>query len=273
MRRDNVHRPASRLMVLVWFLLSASVHAQDFKIRNYSVGYRVFEINSVGNNPLTITHLLKDPGSYKNFIDKLSYNGLYGGGGFQNVRHYYVNIELEKNGQSRFWKKYSLQTGLFITNPLENKGGALENQNYVAAPGDTTLYIDTYSQVHKQQFAGANVGLNRRLRLSSKLVFITGLHLQGSIAFVHYYQQQWDSSTVKQGIRQTKTTKLPDLQAKNFFQWQAMVPFGLELNVYKGQIFIRLEGDIGIIRGRYRPRLNTLEEAHGAGLWFLYKMK
>jgi len=72
---------------------------------------------------------------------------------------------------------------------------------------------------------------------------------------VHRYKQQWDSSTFtpQQGLN-TRTTILPDFKGKNFFQWQLMVPLALEYELYKKQLFLRLEADAGIVGSRLRPK-------------------
>jgi hypothetical protein len=134
------------------------------------------------------------------------------------------------------------------------------------------MHDNRYSLVKNQQFFGGQVGINRRLNISSRLKAIIGLHIQGSIALVHYYQQQWDSSTYSssQGGK-THTTSLPDLQGKNFFQWQIMLPLGLEYPIYQRKLFLRLEVYIGIVGGRYRPKDFSDNEAHGVGLSIIFQ--
>jgi hypothetical protein len=264
-----------RASILFFFVFSTVCSkAQHFQLKNYGAGYRMFEINSVGNSPLTIAPFLKDPLPYQAYINSIQYNGLYGNPGIEILRNYYLTAEWDKNSpESRFWKKHTIQLELLVSNRLRKDNMALLNERFVVSPNDTTLFRDTYSLVQKQQFFGAGIGLNRRIKISNKLQFLTGLHLQGSLALVHHYHQQWDSSSYHHQTRTTKTTILTDLKGKNFFQWQAMIPLGIEISVYKKTIFLRAELEAGIVGSRYRKSNFSKKEAHGVGLWVIYQLR
>lgn len=263
------------LFSLTLIVLITNVHAQHFRIKNYSAGGRVFEISGVGNNPTTIAHLLKDPATYKNYLNSIEYNSISGNPGIQIFRNYYINAELYKNTPlSRFWKRYSIQVGFLLSNKLAKDGMAVSNQKFVYTSLDTTLYFNQYSLVQTQQFIGVNVGLNRRFRISNKLSFLTGLHFQESFTIAHKYKNQWDSTIfILPDNRNTKTTRYSDLKGKHFFQWQAMIPLALELDMYRKQFFIRLEVAAGIIRSQYRSKNFAASEAHGAGVWLIYQRR
>lgn len=262
----------NKLLFLLFFTINAN--AQHLKIKYYSVGYRIFEFTAVGSAPTNIASLLKDPVTYQKYLNTIDYNSFWGNPGPITLQNFYINAEWYKNNpSSRFWKKYTLQTGFLFTNRISRSAGAIGDESFYYTP-DTPRHIYKYSLIQNQRFFGVNAGLNRRIRISKKLQFVTGLHGQASFAMVHHYKQQWDSSTFtpEQGLK-TKTTKLPDFKGKNFFQWQVMVPLGLEYELYKKQFFLRLEVDAGIIGGRYRPKSFSYMEAHGAGLWFIYQRR
>lgn len=259
------------LIFLLLVFLNIVSEAQRLKIKNYSIGYRAFEIDAVGNNPSAIAPFLKDSWTYKNYINQIQYNSVYGNPGVQILRDYFINMDLQKISESRFWKKNTIQLGLFLSNQLRKDNMALANDRFVISPNDTTLFSDKYSIAQKQQFAGVNVGFNRRIQLSKQLQFITGFHLQGGIAFLHEYSQRWDSSFYRRQVWTTRTFFLPDLKGKNFFQWRAMIPLGLELNVYKQEFFVRAEFDLGIVGDPFRKEAFTKREAHGYGIWLIYQ--
>lgn len=257
---------------LLFFIIFANLNlCAQIKIKNYSAGYKVFYIDGVGNNPTTIASIMKDPVAYQDFLNRTQYNGLSGGGGIQDLKTFYFNTELYKAGSlSNFWKKYSIQTGVLLSSKLVKNGLAVERRDY--SPNDSTLYINTYSLVQKQQFLGANLGVNRRFTLSKKILFVLGFQYQASFAFFHRYGQRLDSSSVSPANgRVNKTTVLPDLNAKNFYQWQAMIPFGLEWQTWQKQFAIRFEGEAGLIGSRYRPKRGTYPQAWGLGFWLIYK--
>ncbi|HEV8083316.1 MAG TPA: hypothetical protein VGP55_08955 [Chitinophagaceae bacterium] len=244
--------------------------AQHLRFENISLGYKVFYIDGVGNNPTTIAALMKDHVSYQNFLSSLNYNGIFGNPEIQALKTFYINTEIFKeNTFSHFWRKYRVQTGFLITNKLEKKGLGVERRDYSAA--DSTLTINSYSLVQNQKFLGVTAGLNRRIKISNKLNFLIGLHFQASFALQHYYQQQLDSFSINNSGRFSSSTQLPDRKGKNFFQWQAIVPFGLEVDIYKKQFYVRAEGDAGIIGSRYRPKNSYKNQAWGIGLATIYR--
>jgi len=255
-------------------ILSASVKAQKWEIENYNVGYRISEVDAVGNNPTTIAWLLKKPEAYQRYLNTITYNSLFGNPEILLYQTFYMNAEWhKKNASSRFWKKYRLQTGLLLTQRITQEAGAIGNEGYLSLLS-RAYYINMYALTKNQQFFGANAGLNRRFGITKKLKFLIGLHAQGSIAVVHYYQQRLDSSTFTPGVGwNKKTTSLPDLKGKNFFQWQVMAPLGLEYAFLKNRFFFRYELAPGVIGSRYRPKGFGSNEAHAAGIFIAYKPK
>jgi hypothetical protein len=266
-----------KTFVIIFFLAifhSIDVKAQDWKIKSYSAGLRIFEVTSVGNTPFTITPLLKDPVSYQNYLNTLTTNILYGNPQIMRLQTLYINSEWQKdNALSRFWKKTTIQAGLLLTKRISQSAGSIGNEMFVTSP-DTVLYRNMFSLTKNQQFFGANMGLNRRFTISKKISFLTGFHAQGSFAFVHHYQQSLDSITYKlRTERIIKSTNLPNLKGKTFFQWQLMIPLGLEFEFVKNKFLIRMELNAGIIGSNYRPKTDNAKEAHGAGIWLIYKPK
>ena len=163
-----------------------------------------------------------------------------------------------------------MQTGFFISNRLVKGNMGFESERYVVSPTDTAFYLEQYLIVQQQQFVGANFGLNKRIRISNKLQFLTGLHFQGSVAFKHNYYHQWDSSVSRNQTWSHTITTLPDLKGKNFFQWMGIIPLGLEMDVYHKMVFLRAEFDVGIVEDRYRVNPSK-KETNGFGFWIIYQ--
>jgi len=255
-------------------LIIGQLSAQKFQLKNYSVGIRIFEQNDVGNNPLTITAFLKDPVAYQQQVNNFQYNGLRGDPGISVVKNYYINTEWYKpTAEPRFWKKYSLQMGLQVSQLISQPTGSLSNQ-YVTFLPDTVIHKTEYSLSRRVQFVGLNAGLNRRYRLGKKVQLLAGLHLQGGFALLHKYYPQTDNSTITikngTGKRQHFITSEPALKGTNYFQWQAMVPLGIEVALYQNRLFARAEVMPGFIKNRYRT-VASKKEAHGAGIWLIYQ--
>jgi hypothetical protein len=265
-------KPTAFAVILVLLFAADGVFAQKLSVKNYSLSYRVFEMDGVGNNPTTIGPLLENPVSYKKFLDTLQYNSLWGHPGIQNLHTFYFAVEWKKDpALSRFWKKYSIQTGILFTTKSVMSAGAIGNQTASFSP-DTVVHDDRYTFTKNQQFLGLQLGVNRRFNMAKHLQFFTGLHFQGSIAIVHYYQQQLDNSTWTSGGGWTiKTTPLPDLEGKNFFQWQLMIPLGLEYAIVKNRFFIRGELDLGIVGSQFRTKSFAGSETHGFGCSLIYQ--
>lgn len=246
----------------------SSINRPRLKLKSYSIGYRIFELNTAVGEPRTLVPLMKNPVAYRNFINTLQHNSITGNGGYGAFHNVFINAEVVKNSpESRFWKKHAVQSGVFISNRLVSEGSTLENRH--VSP-DTTFYYDRYRLKQHLQFLGLNAGLNRRSRLSNKLQFVVGLHLQGAVAVVHSYQHHLDSSTFKSGRGwQSNITQLADAKGTCFLQWQAFVPLGLEIAVYKRQIFIRADFNAGVVGRSYRTNGLRFQESHGGGLWVI----
>ena len=259
------------IFIFIVSVFPFAVKAQGWKIKSYNVGYRIFEVNAVGNNPTTIAPLLKEPEAYKRYLGTITNNSLYGNPEVLQLHTIYLNAELEKiKPLSGFWKKYTLEAGLLLTTRIRQEAGAIGDEGYLY-PTDTLKHRNMYSLTKNQQFLGANAGVNRRFIISKKLNFLIGLHAQGSFAVVHNYQQRWDSSTYTPSRGwNTKSSELGKLKGKNFFQWQLLVPLGLEYEFVKKRFFIRLELDAGIVGSNYRPKNFAAKEAHGAGISLIY---
>lgn len=260
------------IFILLISVRCTGIKAQEWKIKSYNIGYRIFEVNSVGNNPTTIAPLLKEPAAYQRYLNTITNNTLHGNPGVLPLRIMYINGEWQKdNPLLRFWKKYTLQAGLLLTERIRQGAGAIGEQDVRFSP-DTVIHMNMYSLTKIQQFFGANAGLNRRFTVSKKFRFLLGIQAQGSFALVHRYQQRWDSSRyTPSGGWTNKRSQLPDLKGKNFFEWQVMIPLGLEYAFNQEKFCIRFELEPGIIGSRYRRKSITAREAHGAGLWLAYK--
>ncbi|OGX82314.1 hypothetical protein [Hymenobacter glacialis] len=264
-------------------VLALPANAQGLKLKNYNIGYRLFEMESALGTPLSLGRFLQDPYTYQQFLDGIDYTRLSGGGGaYQWVPMLYLTAEFHRPAAaSRFWRNHTVQAGLVLSNRIELSGLSIGNDEFLLSPGsqtDFTYKTNVYSLVQQQQFVGATLGLNRRFRLVNRLHFLTGLHGQGSVAVVHGYTPQWDSTTlvVQNGQvlrRERKTTQLPYLKGKNYFQWQLFIPIGLEVAVYKQEVFVRLEADFGIRGNQFRSKELAALETHGVGLWLTYQPK
>lgn len=262
------------IIILLLLILPIVVKAQGWQIKSYNIGYRIFEVSAVGNNPTTIAPLLKEPDAYQRYLNTINYNSVYGNPGFFPLHTFYVNAEWQKyNSFSSFWKKHTLQAGVLLTSRISQRAGTIGDESHLYS-ADTTSHRYMYSLNKIQQFAGANAGVNRQFKSFKRFQLFAGIQAQGSFAIVHHYQQRWDSSTFRpsRGWNE-RTTHLSNLEGKNFFQWQVMLPIGVEYMLYKERFFIRLEVVPGIIGSRYRPKLNSAREAHSAGIWLVCKPK
>lgn len=255
--------------------LNLTAHAQKgFYIKKLSAGYRISEINAIGTNPFNISPLLKNPAAYNQFLNQFIYNGYGGSPGPQTVHTFYIKAEIYKNRRYGFWKHIYLQTGLFITNQLPTTAGGLEHI-YLQDSTNITYSKTTYSLKHNTQYFGINLGINRTTKLAKRLNSTIGLQVQGGIALIHYYQQFLDSSLLRVSVANWETLysqQLPTLQGKHYFQWQIMLPLGIEYEVWKQRLTIRIEIAPAYIRSRYRDKSFAAGEAHAAGLWFIYKL-
>ena len=249
---------------------------KGFYFKKLSVGYRISEIEAIGRNPFEVSPLLRDASSYDQFLHDFTYNGYGGNPGPQTVHTFYLNAGLYKPHSYGFWKHFYLQTGLFITNQLRTTAGGLDNISLQDSTPDNITYSKTiYSLYHNTQYFGINLGLNRTTKLAKRLQSTIGLEVQGSVALKHYYKPFLDSGLLRISVGHYETVlneQLPTLQGKHYFQWQIMLPLGIEYEIWKEKFTIRAEVAPAYVHCRYRNKSFAAGEAHAAGLWFIYNL-
>lgn len=263
----------SFLLTSISLALIPGLCAQQRIIKNYSAGFRIFEYSLGGNDITNLAPQLKEPIGYLNYLKTIPYNSLHGHTSIAYLNNFYINLELQgRDSASQFWKKHSIPVGIVFTNRLSRSAGTIENNQSYIVP-DTIIRISSYSVTEQIQFIGLNTGINRRFKLSRNLNFLTGFQVQAGVAAVHKYEQHSDSSIYQPSVgwRRFSTSNLPDLAGKNYFMWQAMIPLGLEVNLYKQQFFIRMEAILGIVVASTPQKNNINGEAHAIGIWLVYQ--
>ena len=267
------------IYLLLFSLLTVNLIAYSqngFYFKKLSAGYRISEIEAIGRNPFEVSPLLRDARNYDQFLHEFTYNSYGGSPGPQTVHTFYVNAELYKTHGYGFSEHFYLQTGLFITNQLHTTAGDLENIYLQdSTPDNITYSKTTYSLYHYTQYFGINLGINRTTKLAKRLQSTIGLEVQGSVALKHNYKQFLDSSLLRLSVGHYETVihkQLPTLQGRHYFQWQIMLPLGIEYEIWKQKFTIRAEVAPAYVHCRYRNKSFAAGEAHSAGLWFIYNL-
>src|SRR5687768_10368044 len=125
--------------------LSYDLCAQQFKVRSYSVGYRLFEMEDYGNNPFNISPILKDPQAYTNYLNTIRYTVFSANPAPVRLNMFYFNAEFHKSGSTgKFWKNHKLQAGFVLSTRRKTLVGSLDTRQYVTSP-DTAVYDDSYT--------------------------------------------------------------------------------------------------------------------------------
>lgn len=263
-----------RLTTLVMFVTPLAMQAQPgWRVKGYGLGYKVFEIDLKGNNLSSVEPYVKNRDAYQQLVGPVlaSSNSFWGDPGVGHLKTVYANVELQKKDpQTRFAKQFSVQAGLLLTTTSRRPTG---RAGFVSsyANVDTPITSNTLALVNHQQLAGANIGLNWRAKILRHLNFVTGLHVQGSFTIKGYYAPSFDSSVYRPATGWiTKSVAQPKIDATQYFQWQAMIPLGLELELYKQQLLLRAEAYLGWLGDRYRTTRYD-REAHGIGFWLIYQ--
>jgi hypothetical protein len=252
------------LFILLFTFNQGVIYAQKFSIQSVQFGYRIYEMNPVGNNPYTIPELLKDPEAYQEMISQYEVDGFNGGAGIQVPKQYYINVELG-NKDSKFWSKHSLQAGFFVGSQLF-KRMSLTNTDVNHA--DSSYVTEYYYFTQNQRFVGLNLGLRRRITLSKNFNFMIGLEAEGRATVQHNYTQQKESIFLSNTDSEITYQNLPSFKGKMITQGHVMLPFGFEF-VHKS-ISLRAEGFIGILDDKYRSSI-MMKEGHGLSFWIGYR--
>jgi hypothetical protein len=257
--------------LLAFTTFSFQAKSQAFSLRNYTISYRWFEANAFGNNPTTVGPLLKDQAAYDRQFKTITWNALAGDPGISDLHTIYLGADWKVNRQdSRFWKKTSIQTAIEFTTPVKGGAGNVSNSSF--GYSDTSKHYDyRYELARQRQYAGLMLGLLKRSRMSNRFNFTWGVNTQLSLCIAHVYHQQFDTVTYTPATGWvSRVTKLPDLKGKNFLQWQAYVPLGIEFLAYKDILSIRAEFLAGVVGNRFMGRGYDAREANGFGLSVSY---
>lgn len=239
-------------------------YAQKLSIQSLQLGYRMYDIGQ-GITPYTIPKFIKEPEAYQTMIDSYETDGYSGGGLRSAPKQYYINIELG-NKDSKFWSKYSLQTGLSIGSRLSSRT-ALNNLKVNYA--DESYVQEYYYFTQNQRFVGTNLGLRRRFGLSKNFNFLVGIETEVRFSVEHNYTQQKESifsSNLSEGGITYQT--LRSFKGKQIIQGHVMLPIGFEF-AHKS-ISLRAEGFIGFLDDRFRSDYGYYEHA-GLSFWLGYR--
>ena len=252
------------ILVLLFACVQSLSLAQKLSVQSVQLGYRMYDIGQ-GITPYTIPKFIKEPEAYQNMIDSYETDG-YSAGGLRSVpKQYYINVELG-NKESKFWSKYSLQTGVSIGSRLSSKT-ALSNLKVNYA--DQSYVQEHYYFTQNQRFVGANLGLRRRFGLLKNFNFLVGLETEARVSVEHNYTQQKESlfsSSVSEGGITYQT--LRSFEGKQIVQAHIMLPVGFEF-AYKS-ISLRTEGFIGFLNDRFSSDYGYYEHA-GLSFWVGYR--
>lgn len=262
-----------RSLLFTFVLLITFNHAngQLLKIKDYGFSYRIYESSLIGNNPMTLHKFIKDPYSYNNLLNQINYNSIYGNPGIINLKTFYLFSRFViNNPESKFWRKNNFQLGLFATQKVTESSGGFSN-NFATYSPDTVFHTHSWMLTRNIQHFGIQAGLNRCLNNPMKEVKLySGILIQGGLALMNNYDNSFDTATFssRQGW-QHQIKKLPDIKGKNYFQWQLMIPFGIEFPIIQRKIYIRADVNAGITGNSIT---NTFDGAHGIGAAIIYKI-
>ena len=234
-------------------------------------GFRIFQIEAIGNNPLTISPFLRNSTEYRDYLMSINYDSYSGKPAILNIPNYYLNTEWRPKNPSRTkWTKYSFLAGLDFTKKLIVNGGSVADHQIIYG-ADTIVYSNTLTLTKQLRFFGAHFGIYRHYPLFGNLSALAGLQFQANLASL-MLEQRWDSTAIVVGESgTTRTAQLEDQPGRNYFQWQLMIPLGLEYAFANQKFCLRLEANPGIVRGYKRPTRFNASEAHGIGISFFYR--
>ncbi|RZM27336.1 MAG: hypothetical protein EOO88_13705 [Pedobacter sp.] len=260
-------------VIALVFLCSPSLLSaqKGLQLKNVGVGYSVAELDLVGNNPYTVIFLMKSPGAYHSYINNYQFDETYGNPGIFNLRFLNLTAEFHKPASdSRFWRKFTVEAGISVSNRIHESAGALQHNTYETTPEYVHRY-EKFSLVRNQRFAAVNFTLYRKLRLGERLTGSVGVRYQPGLLITNKYEASWDTAvySASAGLRSSVTT-LPDFQGKRYFQTQLMLPIGIEWQVVPSRLAFRLQLTPGVLYHKYKRNEFAASELHSAGVTVLY---
>ncbi|PJE46213.1 MAG: hypothetical protein CUR34_09500 [Sediminibacterium sp.] len=184
-----------KYVLIIIILISQNTRAQ--KLTELQIGTNFFETQSFGNNPLTISYLMKNPLEFNNYINNFQHDGLGGSGRFYSLtKSINFSTAFSLKGNSKLSKKLLINLGISVGLEESHPTGFL-SKRYMTnpIPSVNQLNIETLNFSERRNYLGVQLGLTYIFRPEKKASFFSGIQYLYHQSILHTYSSSIDKLT------------------------------------------------------------------------------
>lgn len=261
------------LLATAYFIGNSKVSAQKINIKSYQVSYSILDRDPYRNNPITLAPLLKNKTGYDNLINSINHNEVYGNPSIEKIKNFSLSIELSKqNFNSFFWRHFSIRLGVGLSNKIRKNGMGLVNNEVINY--DTINYRKIRSEfwiINASRQLSFITGLTYKKNIFKHVKFATGFVFQPNITLSNNFSSNIDTTFFKKdNTINIKYGGTNEAKGISVFTYNLYIPLGLNVNVYREQLFIQSSVNIGFLFSKYYLDTNK-KEANGIEFSIIYQ--
>lgn len=250
-------------MIFIFVGLEGS--AQKFK--EISIGTNFFETQSFGNNPLTISSLMRDPSQYKNYINNFQHDSWGGTGRFYSLnKAFFINTSIGFINNRKWHNKLLLNLGVSLGFEQSNPTGSLSKRYFNNTnPLLSERVIENLNLFERRNYMGVLLGMTYLFRPYKKVSFFTSIQYLHDIVIIHSYTSSIEKLTFTSNngaaeIMESVNYENRSWEGKTYSTQRLFIPIGLDIKLYK-KYSIRPAIQLGLF---WPPKpFKFIDESHG----------
>jgi hypothetical protein len=255
----------ARFILIITLLISQNVNAQ--KLAELQFGGHFFETKSFGNNPLTISSLMKNPAEYDNYINNFQHTSFGGTGSFYSLnKNVNISISFSLNKNKSLRRKLLFNLGISAGLEESHPTGFLSKQ-YTNSPSSqiNQRIIETLNFSERRNYLGLLIGATYIFRPEKKVSFFSGIQYLHNYSILHTYnssinQLTFTSTNGSPETRETFNFENRSWSGKAYSVQRLFMPLGVNIHLTK-QYQIRPAIQFGLY---WPPQpFRSTDESHG----------
>ncbi len=230
-----------KFLIMKWLLLASllitgriCLHAQKLSVQSIGVQYSRLEVNKYPYSPFNLPLALRS--NFSNLDDLLSnlipWNYAQS---FIPMNSAELALELGVNSKRRFWKNYSITTG--INYSWYNTFTTLYDKSGKDLATDANYKVK-YRIYQDQKSLGLTAGIKRRFPVWKFINASMGLQGQLGALTKNKFSVYYDSLSITSSSSTFKSMELDPLEGKNSMYYSIHLPVGLEFNFFDNRVFL-----------------------------------
>jgi hypothetical protein len=255
----------SKYILIIIILLSQKIKAQQ--LAELQLGGNFFETQSFGNNPLTLSSLVKNPIQLNNYISNFQHESVGGAGGFYSLnKNISISASFHLNKNNKLRKKLLFNLGISIGLEESHPTGFLSKRyTNTPSPQINQRIIETLNFSERRNYLGFIIGATYIFRPEKTLSFFSGIQYLHNFSVLHNYNSNIDKLTFTSTNSGPETGETLNYENRSwegraYSVQRLFVPLGISIRL-TNKYFIRPAIQLGL----YWPPepFRITDESHG----------